>query len=133
MFRTLIIMAVMATPSVAFAQSQNTAEPTSARCLLGGKTFSPGATIRASSAVNVCNPDGTWGTTQQTSSGCFFNDAFYSVGATSSVSGVAGASDLAAGQLAEQPLEFPLVRREDDRPIWAGLDRLEQRFRMVLE
>jgi hypothetical protein len=87
MFRTLIIMAVMATPSVAFAQSQNTAEPTSARCLLGGKTFSPGATIRASSAVNVCNPDGTWGTTQQTSSGCFFNDAFYSVGATSSVSG----------------------------------------------
>ena len=47
MFRTLVIVSRVGSPSVAFAQSQNTAEPTSARCLLGGKTFSPGATIRA--------------------------------------------------------------------------------------
>jgi hypothetical protein len=87
MLRTLIIVALVATPSFAFAQSQSAADTTPARCLLGSKTFSPGATIRASSTVNVCNPDGTWGITQQTSSGCFFNDAFYSVGATSSVSG----------------------------------------------
>lgn len=88
MLRTLIILALVATTtSFAFGQSQSGAEVTPARCLLGSKSFSPGATIRASSTVNVCNPDGTWGTTQQTSSGCFFNDAFYSVGATSSVSG----------------------------------------------
>ena len=87
MLRTLIIVALVAVPSVALAQSQTPSETSPARCLLGSKTFSPGATIRASSTVNVCNPDGTWGITQQTSSGCFFNDAFYSVGATSSVSG----------------------------------------------
>ena len=86
MLRTLIIAALVATPSLAFAQAQTTTE-TAARCLLGSKTFSPGATIRASSGVNVCNPDGTWAVTDKPAAGCFFADAFYSVGATSSVSG----------------------------------------------
>ena len=86
MLRTLIIAALVATPSLAFAQAQ-TATETAARCLLGSKTFSPGATIRASSGVNVCNPDGTWAVTDKPAAGCFFADAFYSVGATSSVSG----------------------------------------------
>ena len=86
MLRTLLIAALVATPSLAFAQAQTTTE-TAARCLLGSKTFSPGATIRASSGVNVCNPDGTWAVTDKPAAGCFFADAFYSVGATSSVSG----------------------------------------------
>jgi|SRR6476620_8527621 len=86
MLRTLIIAALVATPSLAFAQAQTPTE-TAARCLLGSKTFSPGATIRASSGVNVCNPDGTWAVTDKPAAGCFFADAFYSVGATSSVSG----------------------------------------------
>ena len=86
MLRTLIIAALVATPSLAFAQAQTTTE-TATRCLLGSKTFSPGATIRASSGVNVCNPDGTWAVTDKPAAGCFFADAFYSVGATSSVSG----------------------------------------------
>ena len=86
MLRTLIIAALVATTSLAFAQAQTTTE-TAARCLLGSKTFSPGATIRASSGVNVCNPDGTWAVTDKPAAGCFFADAFYSVGATSSVSG----------------------------------------------
>jgi len=86
MLRTLIIAALVAKPSLAFAQAQTTTE-TAARCLLGSKTFSPGATIRASSGVNVCNPDGTWAVTDKPAAGCFFADAFYSVGATSSVSG----------------------------------------------
>ena len=86
MLRTLIIAALVATPSLAFAQAQTPTE-TAARCLLGSKTFSPGATIRASAGVNVCNPDGTWAVTDKPAAGCFFADAFYSVGATSSVSG----------------------------------------------
>jgi hypothetical protein len=87
MLRTLIIVALVAAPSFALAQSQTPSDTTPAHCLLGSKTFSPGATIRASAGVNVCNSDGTWGTSDKPASGCFFNDAFYSVGATSSVSG----------------------------------------------
>ena len=87
MLRTLIIAALVAMPSLASAQAQTTTETTAARCLLGSKTFSPGATIRASSGVNVCNPDGTWAVTDKPASGCFFADAYYSVGATSAVSG----------------------------------------------
>lgn len=87
MLRILILAAFAATPTLAFAQSQTSPDPTPARCLLGSKTFSPGATIRASSGVNVCNPDGTWAVTDKPAAGCFFADAFYSVGATSSVSG----------------------------------------------
>jgi len=87
MLRTLIIAALVALPSFAFAQAQTTTETTPARCVLGSKTFSPGATIRASSGVSICNPDGTWTITDKPTSGCFFADAFYSVGATSSVSG----------------------------------------------
>jgi len=87
MLRTLIIAALVALPSFAFAQAQTTTETTAARCLLGSKSFSPGATIRASSGVNVCSPDGTWAVTDKPASGCFFADAYYSVGAASAVSG----------------------------------------------
>ena len=87
MLRTLIIVALMGTPSLALAQSQTTSDTTPPHCLLGSKTFSPGATIRASAGVDVCNTDGTWVQSDKPASGCFFNDAFYSVGATSSVSG----------------------------------------------
>jgi len=86
MLRTLIIAALVAMPSLASAQAQTT-ETTAARCLLGSKSFSPGATIRASSGVNVCSPDGTWAVTDKPASGCFFADAYYSVGAASAVSG----------------------------------------------
>jgi hypothetical protein len=86
MFRLLILAALVAAPVAAFAQS--TTEPTTPnRCLLGSKSFSPGATIRSAGAVQACSADGTWGTTEQTASGCFYADAFYSVGATSAVSG----------------------------------------------
>jgi len=86
MLRTLIIAALVATPSLAFAQAQTTTE-TAARCLLGSKTFSPGSTIRSAAAVQICGTDGQWASTDKASSGCFFADAFYSVGATSAVSG----------------------------------------------
>ncbi len=78
----------VACPTVAFAQSQTPADTTpAARCLLGGKTFSPGATIRGAATVELCGTDGIWAATDKASSGCFFADAFYSVGATSAVSG----------------------------------------------
>jgi hypothetical protein len=87
MLRILILAAFAAMPSLALAQSQTTPEPTAARCLIGSKTFSPGATVRAAATVEICNPDGTWSTTDKQASGCFFADSFYSVGATSAVSG----------------------------------------------
>ena len=86
MFRILIVAALVAAPAVAFAQSATEPTPPN-RCLVGSKSFSPGATIRAGGAVQVCGEDGTWGTTEQTASGCFYADAFYSVGATSAVTG----------------------------------------------
>lgn len=86
MFRLLILAALVAAPAVAFAQSSTEPTPPN-RCLLGSKSFSPGATIRSGGAVQICNADGTWGITQQTASGCLYADAFYSVGATSAVTG----------------------------------------------
>ena len=86
MFRLLIVAAFIAAPAVTYAQSNT--EPTAPnRCLLARKSFEPGATIRSAGAVQVCRDDGTWGVTEQTSSGCFYADAFYSVGATSAVTG----------------------------------------------
>lgn len=87
MLRILILAAFAAMPSLALAQSQSGPEPVAARCLLGSKTFSPGATIRAGATVETCNTDGTWAATDKPAAGCFFADSFYSVGATSSVSG----------------------------------------------
>ncbi|MEO6012387.1 MAG: hypothetical protein ABIQ30_02225 [Devosia sp.] len=87
MFRKLILAAIVAASTPSFAQTTVTPDAPAARCLLASKSFSPGATIRASSAVNVCGADGNWTLTEQTSSGCFFADAFYSVGSTSAVSG----------------------------------------------
>ena len=86
MFRTLLVTALILSPEVALAQS-TPADAPAAKCLLAGKTFSPGATIRASAAVNVCGPDGNWAVTQQTAAGCFFADNFYSVGASAAVAG----------------------------------------------
>ena len=87
MFRTLLVIALVLTPSFALAQSTSTADAPAAKCLLAGKTFSPGATIRASASVNVCGPDGNWAATQETAAGCFFADNFYSVGASAAVAG----------------------------------------------
>lgn len=88
MFRLLILTSLLACPSVALAQSQAPADTApAARCLLGSKTFSPGATIRGGAAVELCGTDGIWAATDKAASGCFFADAFYSVGATSAVSG----------------------------------------------
>ena len=88
MFRSLILASLLLVSTASFAQSQGTTDTApAARCLLGGKTFSPGATIRASATVDVCGTDGIWATTDKSSAGCFFSDAFYSVGATSAVGG----------------------------------------------
>lgn len=87
MLRALLIASVVLAPTFALAQSQPAADAPAVRCLLAGKSFSPGATIRASAAVNVCGPDGAWTTTQQTASGCFFADNFYGVGASATVAG----------------------------------------------
>ena len=89
MLRVLIAASLVLLPVATNAQDQTTppAPATNTRCLLAGKTFSPGATIRASAVVNVCALDGTWATTQQTAAGCFFADNFYAVGATAGVSG----------------------------------------------
>jgi hypothetical protein len=37
--------------------------------------------------VQLCGTDGVWATTEIAASGCFYADAFYSVGATSAVGG----------------------------------------------
>ena len=88
MFRALLIAALVLVPGCALAQSTTTTDSgPAAKCLLAGKSFSPGATIRASASVNVCGPDGSWAITQQTSAGCFFADNFYSVGASAAVAG----------------------------------------------
>lgn len=89
MLRTLIVTALVLLPSAAFAQTQATPDTpaTGAKCLLAGKSFSTGATIRASAGVDVCDASGTWVATDKAPAGCFFADNFYSVGATSSVSG----------------------------------------------
>ncbi len=87
MLRTLLVAILALAPGFALAQSQPAADAPAVRCLLAGKTFSPGATIRASAAVNICGPDGNWTVTQQTASGCFLADNFYSVGASAAVAG----------------------------------------------
>jgi hypothetical protein len=86
MFRLLIVAALIAAPTFACAQSNTEPTPPN-RCLLASKSFSPGATIRSGGAVQLCRDDGTWGITEQTASGCFYADAFYSVGSTSAVTG----------------------------------------------
>lgn len=86
MFRALLIASLVLAPTVALAQSQP-ADGSAAKCLLAGKSFSPGATVRSSAVVNVCGPDGSWAVTQQTAAGCFFADNFYSVGASAAVAG----------------------------------------------
>ena len=90
MFRILIVIAFVWLPSVAFAQTQPAPDAPAAasgRCLLAGKSFSTGTTIRASAQVDICDTSGAWVATDTPTAGCFFADNFYSVGATSAVSG----------------------------------------------
>src|SRR3954469_14191573 len=94
MLRLLLIAALTFAPGLAFGQSTTTPEAPAAKCLLAGKSFSPGATIRASASVNVCGPDGNWAVTQLTAAGCFFADNFYSVGASATVVGSKTAVEL---------------------------------------
>ena len=86
MFRLLIATALLFASTTAFAQQASPTDASPAKCLLSGKSFSPGATVRASSSVDICNPDGTWAVTDKPAAGCFFSDGFYSVGATAAVS-----------------------------------------------
>jgi len=85
MLRILIATSLVLLPVGARAQQQPTPDPTSsaARCLLAGKSFSVGATVRASSQVDVCDPTGAWVASDKPASGCFAADNFYSVGASS--------------------------------------------------
>lgn len=90
MLRILIVTAAVLLCSAANAQQTPTtpdAPATSGRCLLAGKAFSTGATIRASAQVDVCDASGAWVATDKPAAGCFFADNFYSVGATSGVTG----------------------------------------------
>ena len=87
MFRILIAASLLLAISPAFAQSTPAPDTPAPRCFIAGKAFSVGATVRASSTVETCGPDGAWTITQQTSSGCFFADNFYSTGATAAVPG----------------------------------------------
>jgi hypothetical protein len=50
-------------------------------CWLGNMAYSPGATIRASDGVMICQPDFTWALTKRDSSGCVAEGRFYNVGA----------------------------------------------------
>jgi hypothetical protein len=94
MLRLLLIAALTIAPGLAIGQSTPTPDASTARCLLAGKAFSPGATVRASASVNVCGPDGNWAISQLTASGCFFADNFYSVGASAAVPGSKTAVEL---------------------------------------
>ena len=89
MLRILIVTAAVLLSSAANAQQTPAPDTpaTSGRCLLAGKSFSTGATIRASAQVDVCDASGAWVATDKPTAGCFFADNFYSVGATSGVTG----------------------------------------------
>jgi hypothetical protein len=86
MLRILIIASLALAPTFAAAQDQPAPDAPSVRCLIAGKSFSPGATIRASSGVTLCDPGGAWVASDKPASGCFLGDNFYSVGS------IAGAS-----------------------------------------
>ena len=89
MFRILTVTVAVLLSSGAYAQQTPApdAPATSARCLLAGKSFSTGATIRASAQVDICDAGGAWVATDKATAGCFFADNFYSVGATSALTG----------------------------------------------
>jgi hypothetical protein len=94
MFRILIGASLVLAASPAFGQSTPAPDTPATRCFIAGKAFSAGATIKASSTVEICGVDGAWTTTQQTSSGCFFADNFYSTGASAAVAGSKTASEI---------------------------------------
>lgn len=81
MLRSLIIASVVLTPALAIAQQPPSADTPAVRCLLAGKSFSAGATIRASATVDVCDTNGGWAASDKPAAGCFLADNFYSVGA----------------------------------------------------
>jgi hypothetical protein len=88
MLRSVLVLALLLAPLPALAQQAAVpTDTTTAKCYLGGKTFSAGATIRASAQVNVCGADGNWAATDKVAAGCFFADALYSTGATAAVAG----------------------------------------------
>ena len=87
MFRALLIASFVLAPLPVSAQSTTSSDATSGRCLLAGKSFSTGATIRAASSVMQCDANGDWTATQSPAAGCFFADNLYSVGATAAVGG----------------------------------------------
>lgn len=56
------------------------------RCWLGSITFSPGATIRASNKVMICETGGTWAASDEAASGCILEGKFSSTGTLEGVS-----------------------------------------------
>ena len=86
MFRMLFAVSIVLAPTLALGQQAPAADAPTVRCLLAGKTFSPGATIGGAGGVMACSADGAWVASDKPASGCFLADNFYSVGATSGVS-----------------------------------------------
>ncbi len=86
MFRMLFAVSIVLVPTLALGQQTPATDAPTVRCLLAGKTFSPGATIGGAGGVMACSADGAWVASDIPASGCFFADNFYSVGATSGVS-----------------------------------------------
>lgn len=75
-----------AMPAVGYAQAQPT---TASACWMAGLAFSPGAAVRASGAIMVCEASGEWtASDQDVTAGCFFGGAFYSTGARKEVEGI---------------------------------------------
>ena len=87
MLRALLIASIALAPLPALAQQTSATDASSGRCLLAGKSFSTGATIRAASSVMQCDASGEWTATQSPAAGCFLADNLYSVGATAAVAG----------------------------------------------
>jgi hypothetical protein len=82
----LFAIYIVLVPTLALGQQAPATDAPSARCLLAGKTFSPGATIGGAGGIMACSADGAWVASDKPASGCFLADNFYSVGATSGVS-----------------------------------------------
>lgn len=73
------------------AGTQSSAQGVADTCWIAGLAFSPGAAVRASDTVMVCQEGGVWvGVEQQAAGGCFFAGEFYSTGARREVPGIPG-------------------------------------------
>jgi hypothetical protein len=79
----IALATLLSWPALAQAPAQPPEQP---RCWLGSTGYSPGATMRAGSAVLVCTPAFTWEPTMGPAGGCLHGGDFYSVGAIQNAS-----------------------------------------------